>query len=141
MSEVSVRIRVGHIAVAALLAGCHHGNDSTPGRVVSPSGRYTAVTSVNRSKADMAKYLHVGFETRDAAGKLLHRERTGASDRMRWEFEWDANDRLWMHSSDIGTYSWERGADGAWIEVTPRSSDRMAPPRLKRHHDRLGLPR
>ncbi len=89
----------------------------------------------------MTKYLCVAFEIRDAAGKPLHREETGASDRMRWEFQWDDRDRLWMYSGDIGTYRWERRDDGIWSRVESGAAGDVPPPRIKAHHDRTGLRR
>jgi hypothetical protein len=136
-----MRVPRSLLAFGALLAGCRRGKDSVPGRFTSPSGRYAAVTSVDRSKADMTEYLCVAFEIRDATGTLRHREQTGASDVMRWEFEWDDRDRLWMYSGDIGIFRWERQADGTRERSTHEASDRTAPPRIRYHQDRVGLPR
>jgi hypothetical protein len=39
---------------------------------------------------------------------------TRASDVMRWEMSWVADDRIPLESSDIGTYEWMRQTDRNW---------------------------
>jgi hypothetical protein len=66
--------------------------------------------------------LCVIFEVRDTSGRILHTENTLASDRMRWYMSWVSNDRIRLKSSDIGTYYWQRRADGSWQKEEPRSA-------------------
>ncbi len=103
------------ITILFLLLGCTEtaSNNSIP----SPDGSLTLVTSINRSKDDLTKYLCVRFQIVDSAGKVIYEEQTGASDRMRWSMQWDGNDRIVLDSSDIGTLVWERQADGIWHKV------------------------
>jgi hypothetical protein len=114
--------------------------DSRPGTVVSPDGRWSVVTSINGNKPSDPC---IQLEIRDASGGVVHREQTGESDRMRWEFAWDDEDRLWLYSGDIGTFYWER-RDGIWtrsaVAARARSGDPLLvpPERILDHERRVG---
>ena len=77
------------------------------------------LTSVEKSKTNPALYLCVTFEVRDKAGRLLAKENTRASDASAWNLSWDSIDRIKLESSDIGTYFWDRQADGTWKRNPP----------------------
>lgn len=90
--------------------GCSSGTPEIP----SPDGLLKIVTSVERNNADPAAYRCVILEIRDAAGRVIFRENTRASDTHRWSLTWISNDRIRLESSDIGTYCWSRQADNSW---------------------------
>jgi hypothetical protein len=99
------------VIACLVLAGC-----ARQGRapVASPDGSMTLHTRVEQSQKDRGAYLCIVFEIRDASGRVLHSENTRASDVMRWDMFWITNDRIGLKSSDIGTFYWQRQADGSW---------------------------
>lgn len=77
---------------------------------MSPSGRYVVVvTQPTAAEPDM-----LSFRIEDARGAIQFTAPDRWSDRHRLHFVWDAMDRVWSYSSDVGTDVWERQADGAW---------------------------
>ncbi|HSY74442.1 MAG TPA: hypothetical protein VK810_03145 [Dongiaceae bacterium] len=98
------------IFVLVLFAGC---SQKMP-TVMSPDSSMSLVTSVEQSQQDPQTYLCVVFEIRDQAGKILHRENTHASVRMRWNMSWESNNRIRLDSSNIGTHHWTKQLDGNW---------------------------
>ena len=74
----------------------------------------TLVPTINQSTKDKSKYLCVRFSIMDAKGKVLHQEQTSTSSRMKWSLNWQGNDKIVLQSADIGTYTWQRGANGTW---------------------------
>ena len=97
-----------------LLVGC---SAAQPNATPSPDGRFVLLTTINADKTDPTVYLCVKFQIMDEAGHLLYEEQTRASDRMRWTMKWAGNERVVLESSDIGTYTWERGSNGLWQKV------------------------
>lgn len=58
------------------------------------------------------------FDVRDVAtGRTLHRQATRAASRLAWSLRWLDNRTVRLESSDIGSYCWQEGADGAWTEI------------------------
>lgn len=58
------------------------------------------------------------FEVRDVAtGRTLHRQATRAAGRLAWLLRWLDNRTVRLDSTDIGSYCWQEGADGAWSEI------------------------
>ena len=54
------------------------------------------------------------FEVREGAtGRVLLRQSTRAATRLAWDLRWLDNRTVQLQSSDIGTYCWQEGADGA----------------------------
>ena len=94
----------------ALVNGCTSKSQTIP----SPDGSMVIVTSVEKNKADPKTYLCVVFEIRNKTGQVLIRENTHASDTMKWSMTWVSTNKIQLDSSDIGTYFWERQADGTW---------------------------
>lgn len=82
--------------------------------IVSPSGAFSLVVSVNKSKAVPGQYYCLVFTVYDANEKVIDRIQTDASDRLKWNVAWDTEDRIWLDSADIGTYYWELGSNGRW---------------------------
>ncbi len=103
------------LAWAFLLSGsaCRKNHVSAP--LPSPSGLYSVVSRVNREDEESKTFLYVVLEIRDKSGSILQSFQTRASDRMKWKIAWDKQDRLWLDSSDIGTYYWE---PPSWAELS-----------------------
>jgi hypothetical protein len=98
------------------LTACNHSNKTT---LLSPDKKYTLITSINQNKSDQTKYLCVTFKIIDvSSGKCIFYEQTGASDNMKWKMEWDGTNRVWLNSSDIGLYYWEKQDNGIWKKFT-----------------------
>jgi len=74
----------------------------------------TIVTSIEQSQTDPTAYLCVVFEIRNKQGRVLYKENTHASDRMRWNMDWISTNKVRLASSDNGTYFWEQQTNGVW---------------------------
>lgn len=46
-------------------------------------------------------------------------------------FVWDAADRVWVYSGDVGTFYWERQPDGRWLKKSYHQNPIPAPQFLK----------
>ncbi len=96
---------------------------ATPGHdVPSPSGERT---------------LHVveaddgwSFEIAGDDGVVDYVADRTFSPRFRLYMLWDDDDRVWVYSSDVGTYVWERD-DGSWTARPWRGSGLTAPAYLR----------
>jgi hypothetical protein len=78
----------------------------------------------------------VRYEVRDATGQTLIASKERASCVGTWGLFWDHKDRLWLVSSDIGTYLWERGRSGAYEERHITYDDYLGMPvALKNYYD------
>ncbi|OPZ87702.1 MAG: hypothetical protein BWY76_00336 [bacterium ADurb.Bin429] len=98
---------------ALLVAYAFSYSPSASQHIPSKDGKYILVTSVITDKAN-PQYTHVTFTVQDAAGKTVFSEVTGASDRMKWRMYWGDNYRIWLNSSDIGSYCWDHQPGGIW---------------------------
>ena len=93
--------------------------------VPSPSGRYAL--QVVRTEPE-----RLDFEVLDAGGEALFRSDERFDDRSRTMFLWDADERVWAYSGDVGTFFWERGATpDVWRRHVYADSDVPAPPTLR----------
>lgn len=93
--------------------------------VPSPSGRY-ALRVVSTEPAQL------GFEVLDAEGDALFTSDERSDDRSTTMFLWEADDRVWVYSGDVGTFFWERGATpDVWRRQMYADSDVPAPPALR----------
>lgn len=109
-----------------MLAGCVHSDKMT---IISPDKKYNLITSINQDKRDRTKYLCVKFEIVEiSSGKCVFHEQTDSSDNMRWEMAWDGNSRVWLKSSDTGTYYWEKQNNNAWMKFLYNKNTSPAPP-------------
>ena len=103
---LAFRIALG---LAVLLSvACRQDGQDLEG-IPSPDGRFRLVVHIQDGT--------VVFTINDAANAVLHVQDTRASHYQRWKVGWDDDGRVWLNSSDIGTYVWEEQADGSWKEV------------------------
>ena len=100
--------------VCLFIAGCGGRQGQSP--IPSPSGTLTLHTHIEQRRDDPTAYGCVVFEIRDSTGRLLHTENTRASDFMRWNMTWLADDHILLKSSDIGARHWRRQPDGSWAK-------------------------
>jgi len=108
-------------ALLLTIVGCGEGvkpGGNFPQVIHSPDEQFVLVIDLNQSKSDLTKYLCLKFTIQDADENVLFQEQTGASTTMRWKMAWDEDSRVWLYSSDIGTYYWEQQAEGIWDRFT-----------------------
>ncbi len=96
------------LALLLTLVGCSPSMPVIP----SPSGALALVTSIPQ-KRDDPDYGCLVFEIRDAAGKVMHRENTGAK-ATGWSIGWSSDSQVFVYCSDIGTHHWNKQPDGSW---------------------------
>lgn len=122
-------------------SGCkRNAKPSSLSSITSNDGRYTVLPSINHDKNDRSKFLLIEFDIMTADGSIVCRKQTGASSRMRWEFAWDRDNRLWMYSGDIGTYCWEVQTSGEWMKMFFSEMAKRGvkpPPPIAKHHERV----
>jgi hypothetical protein len=111
--------------IAVICAPTATGQSQT---IISPDGQHAFRTFVERDKSDRMRYLHVFIEVLDARGDVVTTLETGASHRMRWSVAWDGMNRIWLNSSDIGTYYWQQQAGGDWEKQSYERGDPITPP-------------
>lgn len=86
----------------------------------SPDGRFLLTLAQPRPQ-DLA----FSVTTADGA-EILAPDDTWAA-RHRTHFLWDDDGRVWVYSSDIGTYIWEESDEGVWTKITWYGSGLTAP--------------
>lgn len=118
------------VLACALAGGCREspamGAFASPGNPrTSPSGKYVLVV-FDTSDGTAPVW---GFRVEAASGGTLAAPPERLSQRHRTYLLWDAADRVWAYSGDVGTFYWERDADGwrkhAWVD-----GGAAAPPEL-----------
>jgi hypothetical protein len=128
----------GRIILTTLLSlgsACHSDTtleQATRGlRLTSPSGQFVLlVTQPDSAQNDM-----LGFRIQDATGNVVFTPHEHWSDRHRLHFTWDASDRAWCYSSDVGTDLWERQADGAWQHKAWVDTNLVPPQSCSHYYD------
>jgi hypothetical protein len=88
--------------------------------IPSPDGTMQLVTSIPQ-KANDPDYHCLVFEIRDIAGKVLHRQNTGAKV-SGWSVGWGSNTRIFVYASDIGTCHWSKQTNGALKKNNSRAA-------------------
>lgn len=96
---------------------------------VSPSGKYRLAVRVESSDLGQAQT----FEILDqASGTIVYEPAERFLMKDTTFFLWDAGDRVWVYSGDVGTYFWEnQGEPDRWEKRVYAQSDVPAPPFLK----------
>lgn len=112
-------ISYGFIGACLLwIAGCNTGNKNTienwhgglirtPGTYVSQDQQYSIHVDV-----DSDKILH--YSVQDISGNEIIKSVERPSAFQKWCLFWDKNENLWVHSSDIGDFAWEKEPDGIY---------------------------
>lgn len=59
----------------------------------------------------------VVYTVTDSAGRKIITSTENFSDAQRWCLFWDSSDCLWVESSDMGGWVWQRGQDGAYLQT------------------------
>ena len=86
----------------------------------SPDGQYS-LTLVQPSDQE------VTFRITTADGTEIFAPDDTWAARHRTHFLWDDDGRVWVYSSDVGTYVWEAGDGAAWTKITWYGSGLDAP--------------
>ncbi len=86
----------------------------------SPDGRHTLTLLQPDAKT-------LSFCVTDAEGAEVLAPADTWAGRHRTHFLWDDDGRVWVYSSDIGTYVWEESDDGSWSKITWYGSGLTAP--------------
>jgi len=119
------------VVAAACLIGCGSGDERADGdmstrdddphlatpehAVTSPSGRYRLEVVPGEYSGDEGSGTYERVRVRDPDGKTVHDLDGRLSTNFATDILWDdAIDRVWVYSSDVGTYLWDRRADGTW---------------------------
>jgi len=76
-------------------------------RIISPSGKYYLITTVNRTDESKEDYAYVLLALFSKDGQLITNFNTRAGDANKWAIGWEMErDTIIMNSSDIGVYAW-----------------------------------
>ncbi len=118
-----------------VLSACQQGQEIMPPEVatqnhdaISPSGNYTLTVVALEEGGNP----YQRFEIRDRKGQILFSPPEQFSARHTTVFLWDALDRAWVYSGDIGTFYWERQASSNdWQKWTYPQAEASAPAYLK----------
>jgi len=75
--------------------------------IPSPTGDCVLHAFVNDGMSSPERKTLIGFVIKDKTQRTIFSCQTIASDRMRWRIGWDAINRVWLNSQDIGYLVWE----------------------------------
>lgn len=76
--------------------------------MISPSGKYYLITTVNRTDKSKDDFATVVISLYSVEKELLSVLNTKAGDSNKWAIGWDKiMDIIILKSSDIGTYAWK----------------------------------
>lgn len=128
-------IGVSIALVLPLLTACQGGIANMPQEVASPeapasslSGKYILVVL---SGYDGQSHFH-SFQILNQDRKVLYLSPDHFEARFRTYFLWDQDERVWVYSSDLGTFFWERRTDtDEWEKHSYAQSNVPAPDFLK----------
>ncbi len=125
------------VACAAPLLGCGDGSGdrrmsdeaaarlATPEHAVtSPSGDFRLELATGQYSGDEGSGEFVRIRIVDRDGDTVHDSSKRFSARFATDALWDdAVDRVWVYSSDVGAFVWDREADGEWAMRTLKPRD------------------
>lgn len=75
----------------------------------SKTGKYKLAVEINNDSIVHYKVIENNRE------KTLFSENAGSL-YQKWYLVWDSRDRLWVHSSDIGSVVWFKNSKGVWVK-------------------------
>ena len=94
------------VSISLVAAWCLRNSEFDP-RIPSPTGDYVLQAFVNDGSTAPEWKTLIGFTIKDKTQRTVFGCQTIASDRMRWRIGWDAMNRVWLNSRDIGYLVWE----------------------------------
>ena len=84
------------------------GRDYVSNKVISPSGKYYFISTVNRSDNSKDDYADVIISLYSADEELISKVNTNAGDANSWAVGWEnEKDIVILNSSDIGFRAWK----------------------------------
>lgn len=99
-------------------------NDYSSDKMISPSGKYYLITTVNRTDKSKDDFATVVISLYSVEKELLSVLNTKAGDSNKWAIGWDKiMDIIILKSSDIGTYAWKI-ENGEFVNVEMSESIR-----------------
>jgi hypothetical protein len=105
------------------LTACNRGSGKNPAGVINRAGTYILTPSVAGSQGNLILTVAltpdgnghlVTFTLADAKSNTVLASGDAGSNGSRWFFYWSASGDLWVHSSDIGSYVWQKQNDGPY---------------------------
>lgn len=97
--------RILTVLALMILSSCMNNHSSE--KLISPSGKYYFITTVNRTDKSKKDYAYVVLSIFSSYDQLITKLNTKAGDANKWAIAWDTKmDTIIMNSSDIGIYAW-----------------------------------
>jgi hypothetical protein len=94
----------------------------------SPSGKYVLAVVAGKQSGNETQSFQILGQNKE----LLYASSDQFMARDVTFFLWDADDRVWVYSGDLGTFFWEEeGEPGTWKKSVYAQSDVSAPQFLK----------
>ena len=94
------------ISLNISLTACHF-NDYKSKSILSPSGHFKIITTVDRTNKNSSDYAEVIIRILDKNNHELAEINTGAGDAQKWAVGWTSSgDTIILQSSDIGNKAW-----------------------------------
>jgi hypothetical protein len=107
--------------LALALAACNE----APRTIRSPSGHYLLQVVNVRDRERVEEVLLIVEDAKTGARTLMPGEWAA---RFHISFKWDGQDRIWVDSSDIGTYAYQL-VGGAWTQLGQEEQKRLPEPK------------
>jgi hypothetical protein len=109
-----------------------HGGEAASAKAIgtpipSPSGHYSLVLVPSDRVIGGKSYRSFDFRILDSHGNKLFESKQEYAGWFRLWFAWDAQDRVWVGSEDVGLSWWEKTADG-WEEHPYEEGGSLVPP-------------
>lgn len=122
-----------------LLAGVNGACEPRPQEpMVSPSGRYQLVQVLETQEG--SRWFRFRVEDRQQREVYVSTEHWAA--RHRTEFYWDAQDRVWVYSGDVGISAWAPGPEGTWHALGDAERQALTPPEpIRKQLEKYAKPR
>ena len=104
------------LALLLLLSACSRNSVPGKGGLITERGAFPSPSGAFRLEIGSKSQSLVDYRIVDVATGRESRPDHLFSDAMRWGAFWQADDTLWVHSSDIGLSVWKRDAQGSWVQ-------------------------
>lgn len=104
--------------------------------VISPSGKYQLqIKEGIDGEARVNRFCIAKIEKDGQKPKVVYCSKDDFATRFKLYFLWDDSDRVWVYSSDIGTFYWARVTDDLWEKHVHGDNDIPPPAIIQREHD------